>query len=77
MHVSVSTPYCSWSSLGRLSVPPWLLVVIGGSQTSVAVHCVSNVSDQPLCRLIVGIVASGISTLRFKLLKTVRSCHAT
>ena len=55
MHVSVSTPYCSWSSLGRLSVPPWLLVVIDGSQTSVSVHCVSNVSDQPLCRLIVGI----------------------
>lgn len=76
VHVSVSTTYCSWSSLGRLSVPPWLLV-IGASQTSVAVHCVSNVSDQLLCRLIVGILASGISTLRFELLKTVRPGHAT
>ena len=76
MHVSVSTPYCSWSSLGRLSVARWLLV-IGESQTSVAVHCVSNVSDQQLCRLSVGILASGISTLRFDLLKTVRPCHAT
>ena len=75
VHVSVSTTYCSWSSLGRLSVPPWLLV-IGASQTSVAVHCFSNLSDQLLCRLIVSILASGISTLRFELLKTVRPGHA-